>query len=144
MSTGKKNSYIHKLNWQEDKIGKLSSDKKDTIDIATPVDFGGPTGFWSPEDLFVASVNSCIMTTFLYFIEKRKIKLLGYESQAEGFIEKKDSKLSFSEIIIKSVISVAKDDFQKVKKIAELAKKHCLVSNSINCPVKFSPKIVKT
>jgi organic hydroperoxide reductase OsmC/OhrA len=144
MSIDKKNSYTHKLSWQKDKVGKLSADKKDIIDIATPVDFGGPSGFWSPEDLFVASVNSCIMTTFLYFIEKRKIKLLEYESQAEGFIEKKDSKLTFSEIIIKSVISVAKDDFQKVKKIAELAKKHCLVSNSINCPVKFIPKIVKT
>lgn len=143
MPSEKKISYTHKLSWQKDKIGKLSAKGKPGFEVATPVDFGGPSGFWSPEDLFIASVNSCIMTTFLYFIEKRKIKLLGYESQAEGFIEKKDSKLIFSEIIIKSVISVAKDDFQKVKKIAELAKKHCLVSNSINCPVKFSPKTIK-
>lgn len=137
-------SYNHKLNWQKAKIGRLSADKKEIIEIATPADFGGPDGFWSPEDLLVASVNSCVMTTFLFFIQKRKIKLLDYESKAEGFIEKKEGKLKFREIIIQPTIVIPEDVSEnQIIKIIELSKKHCLISNSISCFVELKYQIKK-
>jgi len=38
--------------------GLLSSSGKTNIEIATPPEFRGHLVIWSPEDLFVASVNS--------------------------------------------------------------------------------------
>ncbi len=145
MASDKKNSYSHQLNWLKDKIGVLSGRGKEGIEIATPADFGGPEGFWSPEDLFVASVNSCIMTTCLFFLRKKRIKLLNYKSKAEGFIEKKQGKLSFKEIIIQPNIFISKEDSkEQTRKVIEFSKKHCLVSNSINCPVKLKYQVKKS
>ncbi|MFO8053123.1 MAG: OsmC family protein [Candidatus Omnitrophota bacterium] len=144
MPSEKKISYSHKLRWQEGKIGKLSGEGKGSFDIATPVDFGGPSGFWGPEDLFVASVNSCIMTTFLFFLQKKRIKLLGYQSVAEGFVGKNQGKLIFKEVIVKPTIFISQDNLKdQTSKIIELSKKHCLISNSINCPVKLEYQIEK-
>ena len=64
--------YKNSLKWQRDKKGELSSSGKADIEIATPPEFKGHPGIWSPEDLFVASVNSCIMTTFLYYAQKHQ------------------------------------------------------------------------
>ncbi len=72
--------YENSIKWQKEKIGLLSSSGKPYIEVATPPEFKGHVGIWSPEDLFVASVNSCIMTTFLYYAQKENLEILSYES----------------------------------------------------------------
>lgn len=39
-------------------------DRLPSLYVASPPEFGGPEGVWSPEHLFVASVAACMMTTF--------------------------------------------------------------------------------
>ena len=55
--------YTNTVTWKENKKGVLTSEGKPDLEVATPSEFGGPEGSWTPEDLLVASVNSCIMTT---------------------------------------------------------------------------------
>ncbi len=71
----KKFIYKNSINWLAEKRGLLSSLGKPNIEVATPPEFRGHVGIWNPEDLFVASVNSCIMTTFLYYAERERISL---------------------------------------------------------------------
>jgi len=140
----KSRSFIYKnsIKWQSEKKGLLSSFGKPDIEVATPPEFKGHPGFWTPEDLFVASVNSCIMTTFLYYAEKQGIELVSYKSQAEGVLEFKEGRLIFIKIKVKPLIFVKRDsDIQKTKKMIELAEKNCLISNSIKCEVKVLPEI---
>lgn len=60
-------------NWNTGRKGKLCSPELDTsicIEVATPPAFPkGIAGIWSPEHLFTASVNSCLMMTFLSIAE---------------------------------------------------------------------------
>lgn len=61
-------SYEVSVNWDAGRKGTLSSPVLNTtIEVATPPQFPkGIEGVWSPEHLFVAAVNGCLMTTFLH------------------------------------------------------------------------------
>ena len=138
----KKVLYKTGVKWLGEKRGFLSSLDKPDIEVATPPEFKGHPGIWSPEDLFVASVNSCIMTTFLYYAEKEGIEFLGYESQAEGILERVNRQFAFSEIKIRPLVLVKQDtDIQRAKDLLERSEKTCLISNSIKAKVGVFPEI---
>ena len=124
--------YTSDIKWTEGKKGVLSSPDKPVIEVATPVEFGGPSGVWSPEDLLVSSVNSCVMTTFLYYIKRHNLSLVSYKSTGKGILEKKKTGLSFSSIQINPEIQMKKkSDIPMAEKLLKLSKERCLISNSI-------------
>jgi len=142
MLESKKFIYKNSIKWQSEKKGLLSSFGKPDIKIATPLEFKGHVGIWTPEDLFVASVNSCIMTTFLYYAEKEGIEFLSYKSEAEGVLEWTEGRLIFSEIKVKPLVFIKQNsNIEKIKGILEASEKNCLISNSIKCEVKVLPEI---
>ena len=57
--------YHTAVRWTEERKGVISCAGKPDVEVATPPEFKGHDGIWSPEDLFVASANICLMTTFL-------------------------------------------------------------------------------
>ena len=134
--------YTNTIRWQEAKKGILSSSGKPDMAMATPPEFLGHAGFWTPEDLFVASVNTCIMTTFLYYAGKNSLDFLSYESKAEGVLERVDRQFMFSEIKVMPRILVKHDsDIQRTEEFIELSEKNCLISNSVKSKVLVSPVI---
>ena len=139
---GKVFIYKNSVKWERERKGIVSSDNKPSFRVATPPEFKGHPGIWSPEDLFIASVNSCIMTTFLYYAERNKLEFLSYESNAEGVLEIIDNKFMFSEIIIRPLIVIKNSlDINKAKELIELSEKNCLISNSIKTNVRVVPEI---
>lgn len=66
--------------WTEHRKGTMSCEGKPNVEVATPLEFKGHEGIWSTEDLFVASVNSCVMNTFLAFAEQEGLAFIAYES----------------------------------------------------------------
>ena len=68
--------YEMSVNWQADRKGVMSSPVLNTaIEVATPPQFPkGMEGIWSPEHLFVAAINSCLMTTFLSIAENSNLE----------------------------------------------------------------------
>jgi organic hydroperoxide reductase OsmC/OhrA len=134
--------YRNSLKWKGEKKGLLSSQGKPDIELATPLEFKGHSGIWSPEDLFVASVNCCFMTTFLHYTYKNNFNLLSYESQAEGILERIEDKFIFSKIKITPKIVVAKNEqIEKAKEIIELAEKNCPISHSMKSKIEVTPEI---
>ena len=77
-------TYRTTVRWTGRKTGVASSAGKPDVQVATPPEFKGHEGIWSPEDLYVASINVCVMTTFLAFAERAGLSFAGYESEAEG------------------------------------------------------------
>ena len=65
--------YQTELQWTEQKKGVVSASGKPSFETAVPPEFKGHEGIWTPEDLFVASVNVCLMATFLYYAETEKL-----------------------------------------------------------------------
>ena len=134
--------YRNSIKWKEQRKGILSSLDKPDMDIATPPEFRGHKGIWTPEDLLVASVNSCIMTTFLYYVQRERLDFISYESDAEGILEKVDKEFMFSRIIVRpKVVIKNSEDKDKTKRIVELSEKDCLISNSLKSKVEVLAEI---
>ena len=110
--------------------------------LGPPAEYGGSKETLNPEEMFVASVNSCIMLVFYHFAAKFNMDILSYTSQAEGKVEKTRDGLRFTDINVRAKISLSSNrPTDEVKKVAQLAEKYCLVSNSLTCPVQYDVEV---
>lgn len=144
MSELKSREFLYKnhIKWESEKKGVLSSEGKQSFQVATPPEFRGHPGIWNPEELFIAAVNSCVMTTFLSFAEKQSLGFFSYESKVEGTLKFSENRLMFTDVTVKPLIIVAdKSEIEKAKNIIEMVEKHCLISNSIKSRVEIIPEI---
>ena len=134
--------YHTTVKWTEQRKGVISCAGKPDVQVATPPEFKGQEGMWSPEDLFVASVNICVMTTFLAVAERAGLAFSSYESVAEGRLELVEGKFQFTAITIKPTITLkAVADTAKAKELIEKAEDNCLISNSMKARVSLEPAI---
>ncbi|MGB3400410.1 MAG: OsmC family protein [Candidatus Deferrimicrobiaceae bacterium] len=132
--------YTTSVRWTGEKKGMMDVAGKPSVEVATPPEFKGHEGIWSPEDLFVASVNSCIMSTFLAFAERAGLGLEEFKSEAEGLLEFVDGRFLFTKIVVRPrVLLKSGEDRAKAEEILHKADRNCLVSNSIRTEVILEP-----
>jgi peroxiredoxin-like protein len=129
--------------WTEGRSGTLSSEGKPTIRISSPPEFKGERNTWTPEEMFVGSVEICHMNTFLAFAERRNVSVLSYCSHANGVLEYIEGDYRFTRIVIFPTITVVSSVAEtEVHDILREAEKHCLVANSIASIVEVNPTIM--
>jgi peroxiredoxin-like protein len=137
--------YEVEVDWVNDRLGVMHSPElKDQIQVATPPQFPkGVEKIWSPEHLFTAAVNSCLMTTFLAIAENFKLEFEDFRSRALGKLEQVDNKYMMSKIILVPQLTIAKEgDREKAVKVLQKSEAACLISNSIRSEIVFEPEIV--
>jgi len=140
-----KHTYETDLQWNYDGTGNLTSPVlSNGVHVATPPDFpGGIAGIWSPEHLFVAAINACLMTTFLVVAKNSKLDYVSFKSNALGIVDKVDGKFLFTEIILKPTLTIpATMKIDRARHILELSEKNCLISNSITTKITLQPDII--
>lgn len=133
------------LEWKMDRKGEISSPVLDQkIEVATPPEFArGMPGIWSPEHLFVASVSSCFMTTFLAIAENSNLEFRSLTCPAKGLLDKKDGKFAMTEILLKPALTILNEaDREKAEKIMVKAERACLISNSITSEVHLQTTVL--
>lgn len=139
----KRYTYKVEVEWKGEKKAFARSEGKPVLEVATPPEFKGHLGIWSPEDFFVESVNSCVMTTFLSFAERAAISLARYSSEAEGVLELKEKGFVFTTILVKPKIAVrSEEDRAKALELLHKSESACLISNSIKSEVTIDPEVV--
>lgn len=137
-------NYEVDVNWIQDRIGILySPELNDEMQVATPPQF--PKGIdkvWSPEHLFTAAVNSCLMTTFLSIAENSKLEFKKFSSKAYGKLEVVDGRYIMSEITLMPTLLIHKEeDTEKALRILNKSEAACLISNSVKSKIIFQPVI---
>ncbi len=133
------------LRWEKGRRGTLTSpDLTNPITVATPPEFPkGEPNIWSPEHLYVAAANSCLMTTFLAIAENSKLDFVSFDSSATGKLEKVDGMFMITEIELKpKVILRNEKDRERALRIIEKSEKACLISNSMKSKIVLSPEII--
>lgn len=138
-----KQTFENRVVWRRGKTGVTQLDGRPDIEMATPPEFDGPDGYWSPEDMFLASINACLMTTFLYFAERSGISFESYESGIRGDVELVDGKFAFTSITATPRVTIADESMrQKVEVTLNRSKKYCLISASVKTPITVESDIV--
>ncbi len=135
--------YNTKVKWTEGRKGELLEPTMPTIEVATPPEFPkGVPNTWSPEHLYVASANICLMTTFLAIAENSKLNFKSFECDGVGKLEKVDGRFMISEIVLKPKVIVTEEkDIERAERIIEKAENHCLISNSMKTEIKLEMEV---
>jgi len=133
--------YESEVRWESGRSGKMCSYGKPELRISSPPEFKGEAGFWTPEDLFVASVNACTMTTFLAYAQHRNLPLERYESEAEGVLENVEGNYRFTKITLHPHVELkSQEAVTLAREILEDAHKNCLITNSTTAKVEVFPQ----
>ncbi len=126
------------VDWKNTPNAIMKDGKLPDVEVNAPANFGGPDDVWSPEHLFVSSIASCTMLSFMYFAEQRKVEIKSYESKAKGILKKGANGFEFQSVIVNAKVDVPEEQAAKVQKLAEMGEKYCLVSNSVKCKIEFN------
>jgi len=135
--------YETEVEWKGERRGDLRSPDLPPLAVSAPPEFQGQQGAWTPEHLYVASVNVCFMTTFLAIAQNSKLEFASFCASARGKLEKVEGAgYQITEIVLRPKLVVrSSQDLDRAARILEKAEKACLVSNSIKTAVKLEPQI---
>ena len=135
-------TYTTGLEWKEDRAGMLQAEGKPPFRVASPPEFKGEPGTWTPEDLFVAAVETCTMTTFLALAARGGLPLVAHSSSAQGLLERSDEGFRFTHVVVQPRVTVS--SVANVPRALELLKDAhdaCLITNSIKATVELRPEV---
>lgn len=140
--------YHTTVTWQGAHWGHLVMGNGPEMPFSAPPDAQGHSGVFTPEDAFVAAVNTCIMMMFIWAVERYKLDLVSYECRAEGtkLIELDRTEI-FTDVVLRPRIRICAGDEKaevvraRVNKALQSATKYSLVANSIKSKITMAPEI---
>lgn len=135
--------YNTEIQWLGERRGDLRAAGLPELVVDAPPEFKGHEGFWTPEHLFVASVNSCFMTTFLAIAENSKLDFISLRVGAKGKLEKQDGQgFMITEITLWPRLVLRESrDAERAVRILQKAERNCLISNSIKTQITLQPEV---
>jgi organic hydroperoxide reductase OsmC/OhrA len=111
--------------------------------MAPPVEFDGPGDAWSPEQLLVASVESCFLFTLRAVAAEAKLEYKSAHITGEGLLQRKDGVIRMTEVVLRPVLALpAGSDSVAAVQVLERSAKLCFVSASLSAPVRLEPRIL--
>jgi organic hydroperoxide reductase OsmC/OhrA len=126
------------------KTGMLTStDGLPPLEFASPPEFGGPAGSWSPEHLFAAAVAGCLMTTFRAIAAMSNLEVVEYSDDATAHLIRDDGGLYRIDVVTlrPRVVISDPEKVDKAYRLLDKAERACLISRSINAEVRMSGEI---
>jgi len=121
-------------NWKSGTECDLTVKSKHIVTVSPPPEFGGKEGYCTPEEIFAASLASCINTLFLLIAKNSKLALENLETKAivkmhvEGL-----EKLIFTNVHFNMNVKLEADTEQERKKatsVYQIAQKICPLRQS--------------
>ena len=115
------------------------------LEVGPAPEFEGSPETLNPEEMFVAAINNCLMTTFFYFVRKLNVEISSYYSEAQGQLEKQKDGFRFTNVQVRAEVTLAQQErAEKVRQLGDLTEKYCLVSRSVTCPVHYELAVETT
>jgi organic hydroperoxide reductase OsmC/OhrA len=142
-------TYHTLVRWTGEHRGHLVLGNGPEMEFSAPPDSRGHADVLTPEDAFVAAVNTCIMLMFIWACERFKLNLLGYECRAEGTKRiALDRTECFTHLRLAPVIRIASgnEDVKSIearaRRALRAAEKYSLVANSVKSEISIQPQLI--
>ncbi|HJT16130.1 MAG TPA: OsmC family protein [Thermoanaerobaculia bacterium] len=128
--------------WVGGKACTISALGKHTFRVSSPPEFRGERNVWTPEDLFVGAIETCLLMTFSSLVLKQELPVDAYYSEAAGLLEFAEGSYRFTRVVVKPTIIVENEKaVQPVLAAIKRAHRECLVANSLLTTVVVEPEI---
>jgi organic hydroperoxide reductase OsmC/OhrA len=141
-------TYHTRVTWKGEHWGHLQMGNGPEMDFSAPPDAHGHAGVLTPEDAFVAAVNTCVMMMFLWAVERFKLDLISYDCDAEGtkLIELDRTEIFTTVTLRPKIVLRAQDEARsatekRARRALESAQKYSLVANSVKSEIRVDPVI---
>lgn len=145
-----KHSFHARLVWAAGAEGvaagnhRVEFDGRPPIEVSAAPQYHGDPGKLNPEELFLASLASCQMLTYLSFASRAGIQVLAYEDRAEATLTIAERRMRITEVQLRPRITIAANaDEAKARALVEAAHDGCFIANSVACAVNAEPEIVR-
>ena len=138
-------TYPFSVRWLDGKRGLASApDGLPNIEVASPPQFGGPGGRWTPEHLFVGAATTCWLTTFLAYAERSRLELVAVEAAGEAIVERgDDGKVSIPRLVLRPRVTVKREeDREPALKWIRKAEETCLIARAMRASVELEPEVL--
>jgi uncharacterized OsmC-like protein len=134
--------YKNHSEWTGGHKGHIKMENGVSLDFSAPPALHGHPDVLTPEDAFLAAVNTCYFMMFIWATERFKIDLVSFECEAIGKVNEFMDKTSiFKEIILKLKIVARNTTPEKINSVIKSARKYSLVAESIKAEIKIEPEI---
>jgi organic hydroperoxide reductase OsmC/OhrA len=121
----------------------LSAGGPPELRMAPPVEFDGPGDAWSPEQLLVASVESCFLFTLRAVAAEARLEYTSIHITGEGLLQRKEGIVRITEVVLRPIMALpAGSDPAQAAKVLERSAKLCFLSASLSAPVRLEPRIL--
>ena len=141
-------TYNTTVAWKGKHRGHIVMGNGPEMDFSAPPDSQGHAGVLTPEDAFVAAVNTCVMMMFIWSAERFKLDLVNYECYAEGTkLIELDRTETFTQVLLRPRIVLRADAaaregvLKRLQRALDSAVKYSLVANSIKSKLVIEPEI---
>ncbi len=114
-----------------------------SIDSAPPPEFGGPSGFWSPETLLVSAVADCFVLSFKAIARASSMNWASLHCEVEGVLDRVDRITQFTDFKLRVTLEVpAGTDEAKAARLLEKAENACLITNSLKSAIHLDASVI--
>jgi organic hydroperoxide reductase OsmC/OhrA len=122
----------------------LESDGLSPLTTATPREFDGPGGRWSPETLLVAAVADCYLLTFRGIAKASSLPWISVSAHVTGTLERPDRVTQFTRFDIRVRLTLPADvSEERARRILTRAEDTCLITRSLSGEPHLDIEIVR-
>jgi len=135
--------YQIKLLWDGKSGGEVDF-KGFTLRLDTPVEFGGRGRYPCPDELLFSAVGGCLLTTFLYFQRKLRLRLEDLQVTISGDIDligPEGYRITRIEAVLH--IQTIEEEEAKAKECAALTRDFCHITRTLEraIPTEISAEV---
>ena len=131
------------VEWFGGRLTRARTATGETLELATGPEFeGGLEGFWTPEDLVVAAVESCFVLGLEQACEARSLPLHDIRVSGSGHVgDRVDGKFGFQHIELKLVVEAPADRLEELTRVVRHVERYCVVSTALAVPVHYEVEV---
>lgn len=138
--------FTGRLIWTRDAEGgnhRVEFDGRPPLDVSAAPAYRGDPSRLNPEELFVASLASCQLLTYLALAPRAGVTVLAYDDRPVGTLAMVERKMRMSDVLLRPRITVAAaTDVEKARALVERAHDGCFIASSVRCSVRVEAEIV--
>lgn len=111
--------------------------KENQSRCAIPLEFEGPGGAFSPEDLFAQSLTNCFVATFQVMAEKSRVTFKTLEVLGHLVVDRDESKHPVMKEFQLKIRLAAPSDYERAKSLVKKAVETGFILNSVKTSITY-------
>jgi len=138
--------YQVEIDWDGRSGGRVECENCGDLTLDTPREFSGLGRGPCPDQLFLAAVGGCLLTTFLHFRNRLKVDVEGVKITASTELALRQPE-GYRIRCVKATMRVeaGEEDVDLARRCAELARDYCHITRSIegSVPLEVSVEVAQ-